>query len=162
MKNDLVIADTGPIISLAIIDKLPILNHLFNDIKIPRAVINELIHDTSKKEHQTIKHFFANKVCSIKGMNDLTFTMDYGEAEAVILYRELDADILLIDDSKARKIAENFDINCIGTLGILMKAKEKGVITELRPIFIEFIDKKRFYSVKLLNIILEKFDEVRL
>jgi len=85
--------------------------------------------------------------------------MDYGESEAVKLYKELSADFLLIDDKKARKLAENFDIKCIGTIGILSIAKEKGIIKELHPLFETFLMNKRFYSINLLNSILKKYGE---
>ena len=61
--------------------------------------------------------------------------MDFGESESVILYQELQADFLLIDDNKARIVAESLDVNCIGSIGLLIKAKQKGLITELKPIF---------------------------
>jgi len=64
--------------------------------------------------------------------------MDYGESESVILYKELNADFLLIDDKKARMIAENYNVNCIGTLGLLSIAKDKGLVTDLRSLFVDF------------------------
>lgn len=88
--------------------------------------------------------------------------MDLGESESVILYKEAQADFLLIDDKKARKIAENFDITCIGTLGLLAIAKDKAIIEELKPIFEDFIKNKRFYSRKILNKILELKGEPKL
>ena len=85
--------------------------------------------------------------------------MDYGEAESVILYREAQANFLLIDDKKARMIAENLGINCIGTLGILLTAKDKGSIDNLRSIFVQFLANKRFYSLQLLNSVLKQAGE---
>ena len=120
MKRGLVIADSGPIISLAVIDKLELLTFLFDDIKIPTAVWSEVTADESKPFYQRIYNFFEDKVTPIKGPNDLVFVMDYGEAESVTLYREVQADFLLVDDKKARAIAENLSINCVGTLGILL------------------------------------------
>lgn len=154
MKNGLVIADSGPIFSLALIDKLDILNSLFDDIKIPQAVWNEITYDKTKPDYQKIYHFFKDKICQIKGLNELSFLMDFGESESLILYKELQADFLLIDDKKARKIAENLDINCIGLIGLLSIAKDKGLIGGLKPIFETFLQNKRFYSVDLLNALL--------
>jgi len=85
--------------------------------------------------------------------------MDYGESEALILYEELTADFLLIDDKKARAIAESFGANCIGTIGVLSIAKSQGIIEELKPIFEMFLNQRRFYSKKLLNSILKKHNE---
>jgi predicted nucleic acid-binding protein len=154
MKNGLVIADSGPIFSLALIDKLDILNTLFDDIKIPQAVWNEITYDKTKPDYQKLYHFFKDKICQIKGLNELSFLMDYGESESLILYKELQADFLLIDDKKGRKIAEFFNINCIGILGLLSTAKDKGLIRELKPIFETFLLNKRFYSIDLLNAVL--------
>jgi len=66
--------------------------------------------------------------------------MDYGESESLILHKELNAYFLLIDDKKARTIAENFGVNCIGTLGILSFAKSQKIIKELRPLFKILLD----------------------
>jgi predicted nucleic acid-binding protein len=85
--------------------------------------------------------------------------MDYGESESVILYKEMNADFLLIDDKKARRIAENFNINCVGTLGILSVAKEKGLINDLRIIFLTFLKNERYYSTSLMNKLLEIHNE---
>lgn len=162
MKNGLVIADAGPIFTLAIVDKLDLLSQLFDEIKIPKAVWEEITLDKSTEFHNNITQFFKAKVSNIKGFNELTFVMDYGESESVILYKELNADFLLIDDKKARKIAENFDIKCIGTLGILSVAKDKGLINELRPIFKTFLENNRYYSIKLLNKLLERHNEQKI
>ncbi|WP_373494137.1 DUF3368 domain-containing protein [Aquiflexum sp.] len=162
MNNGLVIADAGPIFSLAIIDKFELLNQLFDEIKISKAVWEEITLDKSTEFYNKIELFFKPKVTEIKGFNDLTFVMDYGESESVILYKELKANFLLIDDKKARKIAENFDIKCIGTLGILSVAKDKGLINELRPIFKTFLENNRYYSIKLLNKLLERHNELKI
>jgi predicted nucleic acid-binding protein len=154
MKNGLVIADSGPIFSLALIDKLEILNDLFDSIKIPPGVWNEITFDTKKPDYQKLYNFFKDKTCQISGLNELTFIMDYGESESLILYKELEADFLLIDDKKARKIAETLNVNCIGIIGLLASAKDKGYIEKLKPYFEMFLKNKRFYSIELLNAVL--------
>lgn len=159
MKNGLVISDSGPIFSLAIVDKLEILENLFDEIYIPEAVWEEITKDQTTEHYQRIESYFQARIKKISGSNKLTFVMDYGESEAVILYNELNADFLLIDDKKARDIAENFGIKCIGTIGILSIAREKRMVKELRPIFESFLKNRRFYSLKLLNMILKQHNE---
>lgn len=85
MKNGLVIADSEPIFSLALIDKLDLLNSLFDAIKIPQAVWDKISSHDSKPFHYRICHYFKDKVEQINGFNDLTFEMDYGESQSVIL-----------------------------------------------------------------------------
>jgi len=162
MKKGLVIADSGPIFSLALIDELKILHDLFDEIRIPNAVWEEITLNKTTKFYKKILDFFEPKVTKISGFNDLTFLMDYGESESLILYKELNADFLLIDDKKARSIAENFNIYCIGILGLLSTAKTKGLIEELRPHFIMLLKNNRYYSIKLLNVLLDKHNEQKI
>ena len=162
MKKGLVIADSGPIFSLAQINELKILHNLFHEIRIPNAVWEEITLDKTTRFYKKVFNFFEPKIAKISGFNDLTFQMGYGESESLILYKELNADFLLIDDKKARKIAENFNICCIGTLGLLSTAKTKSLIKELRPYFIVLIENNRYYSIKLLNVLLEKHNEPKI
>ncbi len=159
MKNGLVVADSGPIFSLAVINKLEILDLLFDEVKIANAVWEEISENPNKPHHQLICNYFQSKVMQINSYNELTFIMDYGESESVILYREINADFLLLDDKKARTIAENFGIKCVGTIGLLSIAKDKGFIACLKPLFESFLRNNRFYSFELLNSILIKKGE---
>lgn len=80
--------------------------------------------------------------------------MDYGESESIILYEELNADYLIIDDNKARMIAESLDVNCIGSIGFLIKAKQKGLVNDLKSIFEKWLENERYFSKRLLNKVL--------
>ncbi len=162
MRNGLVIVDSGPIFSLAVINQLEVLNFIFDSIIIPFAVWEEITRNKATEHYEVIYSFFKEKTKQITGFNELSFLMDYGESESVILYNELQADFLLIDDKKARQFAENLGIKCIGTIGLLSVAKEKKIISELRPLFKAFLQNKRYYSIKLLNIILENHNEKRI
>ena len=162
MRNRSAIVDAGPIFSLAVIDKLQILDQVFNQVTIPRAVWKEITLDKTTTFYNLIETYFKTKIVDIKGFNELTFVMDYGESESVILYKELNADFLLIDDKKARNIAENFNVRCVGTLGVLSKAKEAGMIEHLRPIFMSLIKKDRYFSLRLLNTLLDKYHEQKI
>lgn len=86
MKNGLLIADSDPLFSLALIDKLNILDQLFDDVKIPRAVWDEITFDNTKQYFIKLTNYMKNKIQQIEGSNELTFVMDYGESEAIVLY----------------------------------------------------------------------------
>lgn len=155
----LIIADTGAIISLSLVGQLPIIEKLFGKFYIPNAVFEELQNYGNPLFDERIIHDLSNRVVEIKSENYLSMLMDYGESESVILYKELEADYLLIDDSKARSIAESLDIVCIGSVGILIRAKQKGLIVELRSIFEFWLANDRHFSKKLLNQILKQQGE---
>jgi len=159
MKNGIVVADSGPIFSLAIIERLDLLDLMFEEVKIPLAVWKEITFDKSQQFYQYIHDFFQYKIQEIESFNELTFTMDYGESESVILYKELNANFLLIDDKKARNIADYLEVNCIGTLGLLIASKNTGFVKALLPLFKKFYTNKRYYSPKLLNTILRQHNE---
>ncbi len=116
MGRQVVIADAGPIFSLALIDRLDLLEVLFGNIFISPAVWREVTSDPTTGHHQRIFDFFHDRVCPIKGANELSFITDLGESEAITLCKETEADFLLIDDKKARRIAETLGIKCIGTI----------------------------------------------
>jgi uncharacterized protein len=161
-KNGLVIADSGAIFSLAVLEQLELLNALFDDIAIPNAVWQEITLDRTVSFYSRMRSFFKERVRSVKGTNVLTPLMDYGESECVLLCKEAAADFLLIDDRKARKIAENFGIRCIGTIGLLAVARQKKIIPALLPLFEILLHNKRFYSLEMLNAVLAQHNEGRL
>ncbi|MCH6199420.1 DUF3368 domain-containing protein [Aquiflexum sp. LQ15W] len=153
------IVDTGVLISLGLINKIHLLELIFGDYFIPEAVWNELSSYENPDFDKRILSSLKSHIFPISTKNHLSLIMDYGESEAVILVGELNADFLLIDDFKARKIAESLGITCIGSIGIILKAKEKGLVEELSPIFKYWMESNRFFTKKLLNQVLEKFGE---
>ncbi|MFW5755899.1 MAG: hypothetical protein ACOCWK_04810 [Tangfeifania sp.] len=69
MKNGLVIADSGPIFSLATINKLQLLDFLFDDVKIPQAVWKEITLNNSVPYYDIIIKYFENNI-TIKRQNN--------------------------------------------------------------------------------------------
>jgi len=155
----IVIADTGVLISLGIVGKIEIINKLFNEFYIPQAVWEELKKYENPAFPKKYKTLLKKHILKIKSKNQLSLLMDYGESESVTLYQELNANCLLIDDQKARLMAESLGINCIGSVGLLILAKQKGLIHDLRSIFKVWQKNERYFSKKLLNEILSKTGE---
>jgi hypothetical protein len=148
----ILIADSSALIALAIVDKLDVLEKLFGEVLIPQAVYEEICKEYKKESHK-LKLFSQDRVVTVSSDINFNITLGRGESEAIMLYKEQNADYLLCDDKKAKKFAENFGIQVIGSLGILLKAKEKGYIASIKPI-IEilrvstlFIDEKTFSIV---------------
>ncbi|PSR55016.1 hypothetical protein AHMF7605_16645 [Adhaeribacter arboris] len=67
----------------------------------------------------------------------LQSTVDLGEASAIALAIEKQNCLLILDDNKARKAANRLGVNYIGTLGLLLGAKEAGLIQLIKPILVQ-------------------------
>lgn len=86
--------------------------------------------------------------------------LDLGEAETIILATEISAGFVIIDDSIGYKIAKISGLNVIRTLSILLKAKEQGIISEIRPLLDDMISKRRWYSREVYETFLKKAGEI--
>jgi len=95
-----------------------------------------------------------------KAVEYLELMIDGEEAETIVLAEELNADAVLIDDLKARKIATLRGLNIIGTIGVLLNAKERGFINEVKPLLEELMKRKIRISKELYNHALELAHEV--
>ncbi|RLG30289.1 DUF3368 domain-containing protein [Methanosarcinales archaeon] len=135
-----IVSNSSPLIALAKIRKLDILR---KDVVIPKAVFDEITK--SKKEYaKELYEWGKDRVAEVKNrkaVEYLEMIVDKGEAEMITLAEEMNAEVVLIDDLKARKIAKLRGLNVIGTIGVLLDAKEKGVIKELKPLLDELIEK---------------------
>ena len=149
----MVIGDSSALVALAVVNQLELLEQLYDTLYIPQAVFDE-VTQIGKPQSNKLRQFLQSKVKQV----DLTLTqlgLGLGELEAITLYKKLDADVLLIDDNRAKKYASLNGVKVIGSLGILVKAKEKGHIERVKP-FLDEIQKSEVYiSKKLIEKVLE-------
>lgn len=80
MKKGLIVADAGPIISLAIADALGLLHELFAEYCIPQAVWEEVTRDQDVSFYNDLQFVFEGHVRAISGKNYLSSVLDYGES----------------------------------------------------------------------------------
>ncbi len=132
------VSDTTPLIGLASIDRLEILLELFGDVYIPQAVYDETV--TYGREEGIAKQAVASsnwihvvKVQDRLAVDVLLDEMDLGEVETIILASEMKADWVLMDERKGRRKLTQLNIPKIGTIGVLLKAKQLGLIPDLKP-----------------------------
>ncbi len=144
----IVVSDSGPLIHLSRVNRLDILQVFFKEIYIPEAVYQEL---TSIEEDlpgsSEIKTFDWIKNKSVDKNTAKQILMEYldeGESEAILLAKDLDADLLLIDDLAGRRTATTHGLKVMGTLGILDKASEENMIQNLEKVVTE-LRKKGFW-----------------
>ena len=120
------------ICNLFFISQLELLPKLFETVIIPPKVLAELI-ELEKFGYDinpiTNAAFLSVESPSNKNLiTKLMVELDEGEAEAIALAVELNADLILIDETKGRTIAKNVGLEITGLLGILLRAKQNGFI----------------------------------
>ncbi len=123
-----VITDTSCFILLDKINAFDILHLLYKQVVTTPQIANEFgkalpdwiqIIPVKNKDQMSI---YAKKV-------------DLGKASAITLALELPSSILIFDDLKGRNLAAELNLDYTGTLGVLIKAKKEGIITELKIYF---------------------------
>lgn len=133
----IVVSDTTPLIGLANIGRLELLKELFGEVYIPQAVFDESV--TFGRKESAAREVVANadwiQVVTVKeriAVDVLLDELDLGEAEAIVLAGEMEADLVLMDEKKGRRKLTQLSISKIGTLGVLLKAREVGLIPSLK------------------------------
>lgn len=149
----LIVADSSALIALAICDGLNILSDIYDEIKVPRAVYEE-VAKPEKLQATVLESFLRGRVMDVDTTHWVLAagSLGQGEIEAMALYKQLSADALLIDDHRARVIAEYNHITCIGALGVLLFAKQNGNIEQISP----YVQKLRSSSIHYGDALLDK------
>ncbi|GAB4427213.1 MAG: DUF3368 domain-containing protein [Anaerolineae bacterium] len=134
----IVVSNTTPLIGLASIQRFDLLRQLFGQLTIAQAVYDEAVVVGREIGGAKQEVSFATwiKTASVKdrlAVEVLLDDLDLGEAETIVLAREMGADWVLMDEKKARRKLTQLGLNKIGTVGILLKAKQLGLLPVIRP-----------------------------
>lgn len=151
----LIVADSSALIALAVCDGLEVISQVYDDLKIPEAVYSEIVAP-EKPYSDVLGVFLTERVVKVDVSRWVVTAggLGRGEIEAMALYKQLSADALLIDDHRARVIAEHNQIQCIGVLGLLLVAKQRGKISTLTPYVHKLRQSSIFYGEDLLDKVL--------
>ncbi|WP_414542256.1 DUF3368 domain-containing protein [Nostoc sp. CCY0012] len=143
-----VVCNATPLINFAAINRLDILKAAFGQIVIPQAVCDET----------TVAGFpaseFVLQAISAKWLQVLPISsiapnippeLDEGEREAISLALETSETQILLDEREARQVAQSLGLQVVGTLGILLLAKNRGIITQVQPVLDAMIDHAQYW-----------------
>ena len=159
----IVVSNTTPILSLYKIGKLNLLQSLFGQVIVPVAVYDEIaVAGKGKQGHDEIEkvdYFLINEIRNAFAASLLRSQLDRGEAEAIVLAGELGANILLLDEKKARRIAQANGQSVIGTLGILQAAKDRELISDIRTPLDSLIANGIWIDKSLYSLVLQNNNE---
>jgi len=156
------VSNTTPIISLSSIGRIEILRDVFQEIIIPQAVYEEIKANKNGYGYRSVDANFI-KVQPIQARNHellLSNSLDLGEAETIVLAKEITADNVIIDENLGYAVAKDYKLNVVRTLSILLRAKEEKIISEVKPLIEDMILKGRWYSKKVYYLFLKKAGEL--
>jgi len=158
-----VICDAAVLIGLAKIGRLNLLKKLYKNIYIPWGVYEEVVVRGGKRpgveEIDQAEWIRKIKVKDRTAVNLLVSEFGQGESEVLVLGKELKADWLILDDARVRTAAISAGYRAIGLAGILLLAKQRNLIEDIKPLFDELVDKNFRLSAKIMQAILQKAGE---
>jgi uncharacterized protein len=130
-----VVSNTSPILNLAIIGHLHLLSEQFSTVLIPEAVYRELRLDEDLPGSNDIRIAIKAGWLQVKPIHNRAFQetlardLDRGEAEAIVLAIETNAERIVLDEREARRIAKTLNLPVTGILGILLTAQNVGSLS---------------------------------
>ena len=133
----IVVSNATPLIAMAMADRFDLIQKIFGRIYIPQGVYEEVVEQggerfgaTDVRQAVWIQVVQAKDGLAVEVLED---DLGKGESETIVLAREMQADWVLVDERLARRKLDLFGVRTIGTLGILLRAKELGLLQRIRP-----------------------------
>jgi uncharacterized protein len=159
-----IISNASPLINLARIGKLDLLQQLYGEITIPeqvwREVVVEGVGQPGADEVKAAAWIRRRAVVNTPLVRSLQQELDAGEAEAIALALEMGAELLLMDERLGRESARHLGVHYSGLIGVLVEAKRKGFINHLKPLLDALRDVAGFrMSAELYHRVLEDSGE---
>lgn len=161
--NKIIIADASPLIAFGSIDKLNVLFNLFGKVIIPEIVADECLVDKTRPGAIAIAKAIQDKKILIQSTatlprDNILSILDDGEAAAIALAHSLNLP-LIIDEKLGRGVATKLGIKIIGTIGVLLLAKQKKKLKAIKPILLLLKNGRYFLSNTLIKETLKRAQE---
>ncbi|WLD12138.1 DUF3368 domain-containing protein [Planctellipticum variicoloris] len=143
----LVVSDTSPLRALVFLGRMDILESMFEQIYVPPAVVTECRSGRSPFLFDVSSYEFVEVIApsNSERVAELKLRLDAGEAEAIAVAEELGIRSLLIDEHRGRMEVEHLGLHAIGTVGLLINAKQNNLVTAVRPLLSRLREELNFY-----------------
>ena len=162
MTKNTIVGDSSPLIALSIIQQLELLPKLYQRVVIPQKVWEEItVYGSGLPGALAISQldWLIIEKPAPELLKPLSILLDPGEAEAIALALNLPECTVLLDDAQARRVAERFGVNRIGTLGILRRAKKAGLIDVIKPYTVQLQKNGIYIRQSLIDAVLHDVGE---
>lgn len=134
----IVVSDTSALWTLAAVGRAELLRELYGRVLVPPAVAAEfnLPRGLPVGKVRLVLPGFIEvvPVADQDQVRELAEELDLGESEAIALAVELKADLLLLDEREGRLVAQRRGLPFTGAVGVLMQAKQRGLLPAIRPV----------------------------
>lgn len=160
------VSNTSPIMNLAIIGEFSLLRDQFGEVLIPEAVLEELRVEGNLPGSQSVRDAIKAGWIRIEEMKQdplvraMQRDLDKGEAEAIALAMQVNAEWVLMDERDGRKAAKSMKLKVVGVLGNLLKAQREGRLRSLKQAMDRLREKAGFYvRADLYSAIIREWEE---
>lgn len=134
----ILVADSSALITLARIGRLQLLRAMASVVYVPSAVFDEVVlfgaGRPGSEELANASWVVRRPVRDTESVDLFRGRLGHGESEAIVLAKELGADFLVVDDATARRVAEEEGQRVVGLPGLLINAKERGLVSAIKPL----------------------------
>lgn len=130
--SGLVVSDTSPLLNLALIERLGLIESQFSEVTVPQQVWNELTDGEDGLE--ALRELRDDRLLHLVEVErsdlfvELFHELDLGETAAICYAVEQNADLVLLDERDGRRVARRHDLNVTGVIGILLRGAKTGVV----------------------------------
>lgn len=162
MPENPVISNNSPLVALWHLDRLSLLRDLYTEVWIPQEVEKEFLGTKTKSRQEALNNAPWIKTVDLADSEKVSVydRLDSGEAAVLALANEHETRLIIIDEKKARQEVLKIGLPFIGTVGILLKAKEEGLIGEIKPLLITLQGKGMYLDESLVTYALREADEI--
>jgi len=162
MVSDEWVVNSSPLILLGNIAKIDLLPEVGGKILVPRAVVDEIKRGDGGEG--IVEGIEAEDRFEIKDNVNVPrvlpgWDLGDGETQVIAIAMENGAGKVVLDDREARRCAKSLNLPVIGTLGLVARAKEKGVIQRAKPVIQELCEKGLYAGEDIVKWILNEVGE---
>ena len=153
MPEGPVIANNTPLVALWTLGRLDLLRDLYGEVWIPQAVYNEFVATERTRRDSALQgaSWIVTVPVSSPQHVKVYVGLDQGEAEVLALAEEHAARLVIVDEYKGRRYAQRLGISLTGTLGVLLLAKERGLVDRLAPLLVDLQDAGLYLDAALVE-----------
>ena len=157
-----IVVNSTPLIALAKVNKLELLKDMYEQVIIPEAVYREVMEKgdvAAQRVEAALEWIDVRKVDPSLERRMYRAKLHDGEVEVMLLAQIIGADAVVIDDGAARKTAEYLELPLTGTLGIMIKAKQRGLLDAVMPVVQQMEQSGIYFSKEIKDRIRKLSDE---